>query len=569
MRLEKTQTRNDFSKLYIYNYIYILIPADSEYTNKDMTSLPCSSIIDHKNSSGISIPRGLPFANEGYLTQVQKSEVNLDKNFVSSDTLRAKPGSSLNYFDVKKQNTSTDVKINKEKNAKHLSKCESENSDLWTSSSENLSAQSSVLRNFETKQTALEDKAGKTTNTGISTEALVSKSISRSAVEPPLTNSDAPSMRYKFFECRNYGDGNYDKCIRTSDVDQKGNVDSKATLVPIRFPELVRNGANSDALQNKSDSLSGSGSVRTGLNIKLSSVAESHSDGKINNKNLPLATSNTRTRSPIPEALNRKAGVSMEPHHSTKSPSSITALPGSSALQSSSSRLGFDSSIQSPSSLSIAGSRVLSSMVDRKTPSSPFQPVIVKHEFQPTETTKGIRQEVNAPGFTPADLKVPLMSSLSLTSGEQSKQNTESKGSSGFSESRGNGKSPLPGQGIEDHEKSYKAAARALARPHPALISRSSNSLPPSLPVGVAHPYPRASDGGLKASEHKTSATVTSGKGHLCMYSICRCIFVGGYSIQSSKVLTLTYNVLLYRSCNSSKVETFPTEISQVPSCKT
>ena len=497
-----------------------------------MTSLPCSSIIDHKNSSGISIPRGLPFASEGYLTQVQKSEVNLDKNFVTSDTLRAKPGSSF-YFDVKKQNTSTDVKINKEKNGKTLSKCESENSDLWTTSSENLSAQSSVLRNFETKQTALEDKAGKTTNAGISMEALVSKSISRSAVEPPLTNSDAPSMRYKFFECRNYGDENYDKCIRTPDVDQKGNVDSKATLAPIRYPELVRNGANSDVLQNQSDALSGSGSARTGLNVKLSSVEESHSDGKINNKNLPLPTSNTRTRSPIPEALNRnlnhsgKVGVSMEPHHSAKSPSSITSLPGSSALQSSSSRPGCDSSIQSPSSLSIAGSRVHSSMVDRRTPSSPFQPVIVKHEFQPTETTKGIRQEVNTPGFTPSDLKVPFMSSLSLTSGEQSKLNMESKGSYGYNESRGNRKSPLPGQGTEDHEKSYKAAARALARPHPTLISRSSNALAPSLPVGVAHPYPRASDGGLasshlKASEHKTSATVssvTSGKGHLCMYS--------------------------------------------------
>ena len=526
---EKTETRTDFSELHVH--FFILFPTDSEYINKDVTSLPSSSIADQNNSSGISIPRGAPFASEGYLTQAQKSEVILDKNFVSSDTLRAKPASSF-YFDVKKQNTSTDVKINKEKNGKTLPKCESENSDLWTSSTENLSAQSSVLRNFETKQTALDDKAGKTASAGISMEALVSKSISRSAVEPPLTNSDAPSMRYKFFECRNYGDDKYDKCIRTSDVDQKGNVDSKATLAPIRYPELVRNGTSSDTLQYQSDSLSGSGSARAGLNVKLSTVEENRSDGKINNKNLPLPNSNTRTRSPIPEASNRKLGVSMEHHHSTKSPSSTISLPGSSALQSSSSRPGFDSSIQSPSSLSISGSRVHSSMVERKTPSSPFQPVIVKHEFQPTEMTKGIRQELNTPGFTPSDSKVPLMSSLSLTSGEQSKQSIESKASYGFTESRGNRKSPLPGQGIEDHEKSYKAVARTLARSHPALISRSSNALAPSLPVGVAHPYPRASDGGLasnhlKASEHKTSAmasSVTSGKVCLCIYSICRCM---------------------------------------------
>lgn len=476
-----------------------------------MTNLSSSTALtDHKNSCGISNLKGLPFpASESYLTQVQKSGV-------SSEALRTKPASSL-YFEEK---------INKEQDAK----CElGKNSDIWTNPSENMSTQPTAppQRSIETKPATLEDKAVKTTSAGISMEALVSKSISRSAVEPPLINSDAPSMRYKFFECRNYGDDNYDKCIRTSEVDQKGNADSKATLAPIRYPELVRNGANSEALKNNKDSPTDTEGTRMGLNIKMSNVEERNSDGKIN--------SNTRTRSPIPETLNRnlnhpdKTRVSMEPRHSTKSPSSsATLLTSSVAAHLSSSRPGFDSSSQSPSSLSIASSKVHTSTVDRKIPSNPFQPVIVKHEFQPTEAGKGIQQEVNTPGLTQSGSKGPFTSSLSITSGEQGKPHVESKGSFGFNESSGSRRSPLPGQTTEDPEKSYKA--RALSRPHPALISRNSNAPAPSLPVGVAHPYPRASDGGsvsnrLKVSEHKTSATVSS------VTSGNRCLHVSSHNI--------------------------------------
>lgn len=50
-------------------------------------------------------------------------------------------------------------------------------------------------------------------------EVFVFKSIFRSVVEFLFINSDVLLMRYKFFECRNYGDDNYDKCIRILDVD--------------------------------------------------------------------------------------------------------------------------------------------------------------------------------------------------------------------------------------------------------------------------------------------------------------------------------------------------------------
>ena len=501
----------------------------------------------------------MPFAaEENYLSQ--KSEVDSNKSFLGSDALATKVGSSF-YFGVKKEKTSTEEKSNKNQDGKLLSQCEGKKANFWASqtcASEKLSTQLSVplQSNTETKLTPPDDKGVKTTTGGISMEALVSKSISRSAVEPPLINRDAPSMRYKFFECRNYGDDNYDKCIRTADVDQKGNVDSKPTLAPIRYPELVRNAANSEPLQNRNDSPSGCEGIRTGLNVKLSTVEEGHSEGKTN-KNLSVPTGHTRTCSPIPEAFSRnvnlpdKARVSIETHHSTKSPRPIPPLTGNVAIHLSSSRSGFESGTQSPStSLSDTSNKVHSATGDRKTPSSPFQPVIVKHEFQSSETTKGIKQEVNMLGFTQSDSRETFMSSPLV---EHGKMITESRGGFGLNEPGGSRKSPLPSQGMEDEEKSYKVAARALTRSYPALISRSGNLLTPSLPVGVAHPYPRASDGGLpsshlKASEYKTSTTVssvTSGNiSHLQVHVHVSCLIWG-------TMLRLSLTSLVAHYCRS------------------
>ena len=454
------------------------------------------------------------------LTQIQKPETNSSKCFSSSDTLRTKLGSSF-YFDTKNENTLTEEKRNLKQEGKSLSDCQSKRAEVWCKSSENLSSLSSTTlqRNTETKLTALEDRASKTTSGGISTEDLVSKSISRSAVESPLVYSDAPSTRYKFFECRNYGDDIYDKCIRTSDIDQKGITESKTTLAPIRYPELVRNGAGSEPASNYSELPSES--KRTNANVKSAlGTEENHSGGKLSNKDLAVSVSIVRTHSPTPEAFNRNLNLPEKARNSmeSKSPSSVVSLTGSTAKHLSLSRPGFDPSAKSPSSFSIAGTfKMHSSSADRKLPSNPFQPVIVKHEFQPAEGTKGIKQELN---FTQSNSKSPFASSASITSGELGKPNMGSKGSVGLNDSASMRKSPYPSQETEDYEKSYKTAARALSRPHPTLISRSSGSLPPSLPVGVALPYPRASDSGstsshLKGSENKASASgspVTSGK---------------------------------------------------------
>lgn len=43
----------------------------------------------------------------------------------------------------------------------------------------------------------------------MSFETLVSRSITASKHEPPLTNADTPSSRFKYFPCRNYGDETY------------------------------------------------------------------------------------------------------------------------------------------------------------------------------------------------------------------------------------------------------------------------------------------------------------------------------------------------------------------------
>ncbi|XP_022805026.1 uncharacterized protein LOC111342243 isoform X2 [Stylophora pistillata] len=488
---------------------------DSEYTSKDVPDLSCSA-----SDSDQTNPRLSFSARDNSLSKAEKSEVTSSKSFVGSDALITKPESSF-YFGVKAEDTFAEEKRNKNQDGKLLSQFESRKSELWpsqTGAPEKLSAQTYVpfQKNPETTQTVVDDKSIKTSAGNISMEALVSKSISRSAVEPPLINSDAPSMRYKFFECRNYGDENYDKYIRTSDEDQKVNIDPKATLAPIRYPELVRNGVKVEPAQNQNDPVSGEG-FRTVLNMKVSAEEESKSEGK-STKNLSVSTVYTSNCSPIPEAISRnvnfpdKARVSMESHRSAKSPKPIPPLIGNVGMHTSFSRPGYDSSTLSPgTSFPITSTKVHSVGGERKTTSSPFQPVIVKHEFQPSETSKGIKQEFITSGCAQSDPNETFTSS----SMEHSKTITESKGSFALSEVGSSRRSPLPSQGMEDQEKSYKTAARALTRPQTTLISRGGSSLGPSLPVGVAHPYPRASDGGSasthgKTSEYKTSSAVSS-----------------------------------------------------------
>lgn len=478
----------------------LLFVIDSEYTSKDVATSPSTSVASGQgNSCGESNSKGIPFVDsEHCLSQIQKLGVDSNKSSSSSDTLRMKLDSSF-YFDVK-NDKSVEEKQGVKSEGKTLAECSSKRSGLWTKkgSSPSISLQGKT----ESKPTASEDRDAKPTSEGISMEDLVSKSISRSAVEPPLVNSDAPLMRYKFFECRNYGDVNYDKCIRKSEIEHKGTSESKATLAPIRYPELVRNGANCEAASNYGDFKRGS------------SAQNNLSDGKLVSKNLPIPSVSSRTRSPVPEVVSRNLILS------DKSRTSAESKSPSTAKHLSSSRSEFHLTAQS-ASLPIAGSKVHSSVVDRRSPSHPFQPVIVKHEFQSPEGNKGIKQEPSSAGVNQSELKAPFMSLAS----ERGKQSAELKGGLGFNESS-TSRSPRPGQETEDYEKSYKVTSRTLSRPHPTLISRNTSSLPPSLPVGVAHPYPRASDGmsasnHSKSTEHKTSApgsSVTSGNGSLIQH---------------------------------------------------
>ena len=475
-------------------FLSLLFVVDSEYTSKDVATSPSMSVTSGQgNSCGESNSKGIAFVDsEHCFSQIQKLGVDSNKSSSSSATLRMKLDSSF-YFDVK-NDKSLEEKQGVKSEGKTLSECSSKRSELWTKkgSSSSISLQGKT----ESKPTASEDRDANPTSEGISMEDLVSKSISRSAVEPPLINSDAPLMRYKFFECRNYGDVNYDKCIRTSEVEQKGTAESKATLAPIRYPELVRNGANSEAASNYGD-------------FKRGSSADNLRDGKLISKNVPVPSVSSRTRSPVPEVVSRNLSFS------DKSRTSAESKSPSTAKHLSSSRSGFHLTVQS-ASLPMAGSKVHSSMADRRSPSHPFQPVIVKHEFQSAEGNKGIKQEARSTGVNQSESKAPFISLAS----ERGKQSAELKGGLGFNESS-TSISPRPSQETEDYEKSYKATSRTLSRPHPTLISRNTSSLPPSLPVGVAHPYPRASDGmstsnHSKSSEHKTSApgsSVTSGNG--------------------------------------------------------
>ncbi|XP_067016180.1 zinc finger protein 608-like isoform X2 [Acropora muricata] len=435
---------------------------DSEYTNKSNASLPSpAGMADQENTTGEKSSEEIPFAKRE--TALLKEDTNRNSPNDATSTLLE----SSFHFDIQTE--------------KQITQAESKRNELRIKT-ENSSLASSV----ENKSTPVSEKLSKP-----SMEDLVSKSISRSAVEPPLINSDAPSMRYKFFECRNYGDEpNFDKFIRTSELDQKRTSEAKATLAPIRYPELVRSVPSSGI-----STISGNFTV-----TKASSTDISHTERKFSSKSLPIPSLISTTRSPIPEVLSKHSSVSDKPRTSveSKSPSVPKHLTP---------RAGVVSSSRSPSSISISGSKVHTLMSDRKNAPNPFQPVIVKHEFQSSEGSQGIKQEISSSSLSNSDSK----SLLTQSGSDLGKQNIEFKGLLGVNESASTG-SPRPSQEADDFEKSFKTTPKTLSRSHPTLISRSSNSLPPSLPVGVAHPYPRASDvvSHAKGSEQKTSVSGSS-----------------------------------------------------------
>ena len=453
--------------------LLFFILADSEYTNKSNTSLPSpAGMADQENTTGEKSSEEIPFTKR----ETDKLKDDTSRNSPDFDATSSVLGSSF-HFDIQteKQIMQSEIKRNE-------LQIKTENSSLGSS--------------VENKSTPVNENLSKPSSGAMSmVNVLVSKSISRSAVEPPLINSDAPSMRYKFFECRNYGDErNFDKFIRTSELDQKRTSEAKATLKPIRYPELVR-------------SVPSSGISTTSGNFtvtKASSTDISHTERKFSCKNLPIPSLISTTRSPIPEVLSNYSSVSDKPRTSVESES--PSMPKHLTP-----RAGVVSSSRSPSSISISGSKVPTLMSDRKNAPNPFQPVIVKHEFQSSEGSQGIKQEISSSGLSNSDSK----SLLTQSGPELGKQSIEFKGLLGVNESASTG-SPRPSQEADDFEKSFKTTPKTLSRSHPTLISRSSNSLPPSLPVGVAHPYPRASDvvSHAKGSEQKTSvsgSSVTSG----------------------------------------------------------
>lgn len=455
--------------------LYFIL-ADSEYTNKSITSLPrTAGMANQENATGEKSLEEIPFAKR----EPDKLKADTNRNSPNHDATSTVLESSF-HFEIK-----TEKQI-AQSESKPLSDYKGKRNELWIKT-ENSSLASSV----ENKSTPVSENLAKSSSGAISMEDLVSKSISRSAVEPPLINSDAPSMRYKSFECRNYGDEpNFDKFIRTSELDQKRTSEPKATLAPIRYHELVR-------------SVPSSGISTTSGNYtitKASSSDVSHPERKCSSKNLPIPSLISTTRSPTPDVFSKHSSVSDKPRTSVESkspnmPKYVTP------------RSGVVSSSRSPSSISISGSKVPTLLPDRKNAPNPFQPVIVKHEFQSSEGSQGIKQEISSSGLSNSDSK----SLLTQSGPELGKQNIEFKGLLGFNESASTG-SPRPSQEAEDLEKSFKTTPKTLSRSHTTLISRSSNSLPPSLPVGVAHPYPRASDvvSHAKGSEQKTSVSASS-----------------------------------------------------------
>lgn len=156
----------------------------------------------------------------------------------------------------------------------------------------------------------------------MSVETLVSRSITASKHEPPLTNADTPSSRFKYFPCRSYGDESFS----VSNI----NNTNTTTLALIRDPELIKNDTNhvtaSTSLFNTNAAVDSSvestkpsytGSIGFNQDCTTSSI---HSHGP---------KEELKEQSPIGDIIKSHTAVTSE-HHSSGHTSSYYTTPESS-----------------------------------------------------------------------------------------------------------------------------------------------------------------------------------------------------------------------------------------------
>ncbi|EDO45676.1 predicted protein [Nematostella vectensis] len=287
--------------------------------------------------------------------------------------------------------------------------------------------------------------------TSLSMLSLVSKSLTASRSEPPLINTDAPSMRFKYFTCRSYGDQTY--TLSTSNLTSTSASSATTTLSLIRNPETLK---------------------------------QEHAKGyaSVHSKDMP----------PIVREERQNTGTSNVGPNYTRSSTQAECMISS--IHKHGPKEAFkEESIEGSRNMSTSGSVIMSS--DRF-PTHSAQAKCTANtsmSYSSPKSSIAVTSMKRATGLCSSE-RINVNESLSKKPGLDSSE------VNGTSEELTGGNSEKTGNDARDDDK-----LRVLPRQPPTLIPKHSRLAAPSLPVGVAHPYHR----GSQFSTVSTSAASTSG----------------------------------------------------------
>ena len=323
---------------------------------------------------------------------------------------------------------------------------------------------------------------------GVSIESLVAKSMSRSAVEPPLTNADSPADRYRSYKYRSFGD----KSCSPAMHEQSLKSDVITTLAPVRQLETVSHSQTSQGINSSwKKSVSCSSSLSHDNSAKVELHEEHWSD-----RSLPDTISATQNI-----IINKDTHCSVatsSSSHSTDSANNYLTSDASGAQQMSPkiSTKVFDSH----SVLQEENVNVRSSLSPHRT--SPFHKPSMKSESSLKTVNKQLRDGASFVSEKESSTSDSKEEDQMVSGTVKLKENTYSKtaerfipdiqltpGSDNF---RLNGRS----DGIqrrmtpkdEDRLRNVKSSSQLFSRQLPTL-PRHSRLTVPQLPIGVARPY--------------------------------------------------------------------------------
>ena len=354
------------------------------------------------------------------------------------------------------------------------------------------------------EESAKNDKQFSETSDVVSIESLVAKSMSRSALEPPLTNADSPADRYKSYKYHSYGDETYSSSAR----EQRGRNDHITTLAPVRQLEHVSKSqtqpSGDEATCSWKDTVSGS----TSSNLSSSLKTDPHEG------NWSESPFNVATRSSPQKSLIRNSFHSSTAAVSSSSLTSYSSSNTSAHLNVTTSSHGTQHRM-SP--------KLLPKVIDTDG-TTQGESVTIRSGLSPHRKSPFQKSSVTLEQSTKLGTKRPIDGSTTFVASEQETcQVSDSKGKARmFSDNTIKTKdsrhskvaetaipdivltphTPDPNLDIhalsvqgtptskdDEPRHTLKTSPQLFSRQLPTLIPRHGRLAAPSLPVGVARPY--------------------------------------------------------------------------------